>query len=96
MESLDEHVPFFLIRDACNYIIALFGVNKVFHIPATQEEVPLRLLVSTTEELVEYMIVAFVGIAPDDSRLLQEVPVDVGTRDLAGACEFDSNEFTET
>jgi hypothetical protein len=42
------------------------------------------------------MVVALVCIEPHYPRLLQQIPIDVRARNLAGAGEFDPNELSET
>jgi hypothetical protein len=42
------------------------------------------------------MVVALVGVEPYDSRLLQQIPIDVCASDLTGAGEFDPNELAKT
>ena len=41
------------------------------------------------------MVVALVGIDSDDSRFLQEIPVDVGSGNLSSPRKLDPNEFAE-
>jgi hypothetical protein len=40
------------------------------------------------------MVIAFVRSLEDDSRLLQKIPLDVGSRNVAGGIKFNTNEFS--
>ena len=49
--------------------------------------------VDTLDELVEDVVVALVGSLMDDTSVLQEVIVDVGSDNRSSTVEHDSNEF---
>jgi hypothetical protein len=40
------------------------------------------------------MVIAFIRSLEDDPRLLQKIPLDVSSRDVAGGIKFNTNEFS--
>lgn len=50
-------------------------------------------MTGTTQELIEDVEGAFVGRLSTDARLLEQIRLDIGTGNIAGHVEVDTNEF---
>ncbi|OAL43734.1 hypothetical protein IQ07DRAFT_286506 [Pyrenochaeta sp. DS3sAY3a] len=96
MERFNQGVPFVPVRHAGNHVIAVFGVVEVLGILVVQVEFLLHLLVRTAEQLIEDVVVPLVRIESHYPRLLQQIPINVCTSNLAGARKLNSNEFAES
>ena len=51
-------------------------------------------LVCASDELIEDVVIAFVGSLEDDSRFLQKIPFNVCTYNITLIIEFNANEFS--
>jgi hypothetical protein len=91
VHALDGGLVFSGIVDAGNWKTAIGQERITAHI--IEDELLALISRGAGEQLVEDMECSLLGSLANSSRLLEQVSLDVGSRNVTGRIEVDSNEF---